>query len=456
MQLDKVFKRITNSLPLMFAFVDNERRYQFVNKAYSRFFNVPLEKIRGKHVSEVVGAESYKKIAKLHEYVLAGNEHRFTDQVELQDGRRLQLDVTYIPNINDETNTVEGFFAVINDITAHASAAEVLRAVHDVVHTQRKLVSTERVNKLLRLGCHYLRCELGIVSHVEGDDYIVKYVHSEGDPIPQETAFELGDTYCSVTLKANEIVATESASKSEHFHGHPCVDKFKLETYLGLPLQIDNQVWGTLNFSSTHPRTVPFTELDIELMTLLCSAIETILTNRSKTLELERLANHDFLTGLTNRFFLTQQFEALHRQTQLPGRRTAFMLVDIDKFKQVNDNYGHDVGDEVLQAVAAALSANVRLTDACARIGGEEFALVVPSVTPEKAKLIAEHIRAEVEKLRIQYGKTPDEALSVTVSIGGAFVGDEDTLSQVYKNADAALYESKNNGRNRVHWNDST
>lgn len=132
------------------------------------------------------------------------------------------------------------------------------------------------------------------------------------------------------------------------------------------------------------------------------------------------------------------------------------MLVDIDKFKQVNDNYGHDVGDEVLQAVAAALSANVRLTDACARIGGEEFALVVPSVTPEKAKLIAEHIRAEVEKLRIQYGKTPDEALSVTVSIGGAFVGDEDTLSQVYKNADAALYESKNNGRNRVHWNDST
>ncbi len=437
----------------MFAYVDNERRYQFVNKAYSRFFNVDARQLQGKYVSEVVGDESYKAIKKLHDYVLEGHEHQFTDQVELQDGRRLQLDISYIPNIDEETQKVEGFFAVINDITEHASAAEVLRAVHDVVHTQRKLVSAERIQKLLRLGCHYLNCEMGIVSHVVGDDYIVKYVHSGGDPIPLETTFALGDTFCSQTLKANDVIASTTASTDEHFAGHPCLAKFQLETYLGLPLNIETQVWGTLNFSSSKPRSTPFSELDIELMTLLCSAIETILTNRTKTLKLEHLANHDFLTGLTNRFFLSQQFAELHAQTQMDERQTAFILVDIDHFKRVNDTYGHDIGDQVLQAVAGVLSANVRTSDACSRVGGEEFAIILPSITPERAEQVAEEIRAEVENLKVQYGATPDQSLSVTVSIGAAYVTNGASLSQVYKQADLALYESKNAGRNYVTWN---
>lgn len=453
MQLDHVFERIINTLPMMFAYVDNERRYRYINSAYARFFNIELATIKGKLVSEIVGETSYKAVSKLHDKVLAGEEQRFTDHVELKDGRRLQLDVTYIPNINSETSEVDGFFAVINDITEHASAAEVLRAVHDVVHNQHKLLSTERIQQLLRLGCHYLRCEVGIVSHVVGNDYTVKFSHSEGEPIPTDTTFVLGDTYCSATLQAHDVIATGRASQSSHFKDHPCFEKFQLETYLGLPLHVEGHVWGTLNFSSAMPRLAPFTELDIELVGLLCSAIETILSNRTKTMQLERLAYNDFLTGLTNRLFLNERFAELHAQTQLSDRVTCFILVDIDHFKQVNDHYGHDVGDTVLQAVAGLLSASVRVTDACSRIGGEEFALTLPSITEDKAKELAERIRDEVEKMTIQYGATPDESVSVKVSIGATFVANDETLSDVYKKADIALYKAKRAGRNRTRWN---
>lgn len=165
--------------------------------------------------------------------------------------------------------------------------------------------------------------------------------------------------------------------------------------------------------------------------------------------DLHQQAITDPLTGLHNRRFL---HEVLPRELTRAGRNNtplAVMLMDIDHFKRVNDTYGHAIGDRVLKEVAGATTAAVRAIDLCCRYGGEEFAIVLPDAHVEGARLRAEAIRAAIGTLEVDCaGEKP---LRVTVSIGVAiFPGhgiDEDALLRA---ADAALYQAKGAGRNRV------
>lgn len=450
MKIDRSFKKLANTLPYMLAFVDNKRRYKFVNSAYEKFFGVELKNIKNKTIAEIVGDKSYKKISQTHDRVLRGEEIDLNDRVDLNDGRSVQLEVKYIPNVETLNKRVNGFFAIINDVTEYASAAEVLRAVHDVVNRQSKTLSTDRIAKLLKLGCHYLHAQTGLVSHVTDDDYVVKYSYSEAEDIPAETTFSLGETYCSVTLGANEVIATTNASKSTEYAGHPCFKKFQLETYLGLPIKLNGKVWGTLNFTSPETRLTPFTELDIELMSLICSAIENIIINSSKTKKLEKLAYTDFLTGLSNRLFITERFDELQPTDDQQVNITCFALIDIDHFKMVNDKYGHDAGDEVLQQTARKIAEQVRSSDCLSRVGGEEFAIILTNIPHQNAQSILESIRQKIAGNGVLLAD--DTVVNVTLSIGATQLAIDDEFNTAYKKADIALYQSKKQGRNMITW----
>lgn len=451
MKIDRVFNNLANMMPFMMAYVDADRRYAYVNERYEDFFGLKLNKIKGKAVADIIGAESYEEIRSVHDRVLQGEELNFQDSMTLFDGRRLKLDIKYVPNTNTKTKAVEGFFAIIHDITPYASVTEVLRAVHDVMNRQTNVLSTGRIDNLLKLGCHYLDTQIGLVSQIVDNDYTVKYSYSTGAEIPAETTFELGKTYCSVTMQADDVVATRNASESAEFHGHPCFQEFQLETYLGLPIKVNGKVWGTLSFSSPERRTAPFTELDKELIGLICSAIETVVISNSKTRRLERLAYTDFLTGLSNRLYITEQLERIAELPIKEGNIRCFALIDIDHFKTVNDTHGHDAGDEVLQMVASCISDAVRTSDICSRVGGEEFALVLTGLTRDKATEVLNRIREIIEALQVEIRDTI--SVNVTVSLGVTELTQDDDFNHAYKRADIALYKSKREGRNRLTWN---
>ncbi|MCC7267663.1 MAG: PleD family two-component system response regulator [Caulobacteraceae bacterium] len=162
------------------------------------------------------------------------------------------------------------------------------------------------------------------------------------------------------------------------------------------------------------------------------------------------LAVTDQLTGLHNRRYMTGQLEALVRRAQRGGDPVAALMVDIDHFKKINDTYGHDVGDEVLREFAARLASNVRAIDLPCRYGGEEFTVIMPDTGLADAERIAERIRLHVAgaPFRVAHGR---EILTVTISIGvAATLGETDTPEALLKRADAAVYEAKAAGRNRV------
>lgn len=174
---------------------------------------------------------------------------------------------------------------------------------------------------------------------------------------------------------------------------------------------------------------------------------EHLRLNLQHTME---LAIVDGLTGLNNRRYLDNHLKVLFDRAAVRGRPISICMTDIDRFKLVNDTYGHDVGDEVLREFAARIRSTVRGADLACRYGGEEFVVVMPDTPMELAASVAERLRAIVEDKPF-YVRSIDRELSITASLGiatnsGAFGAPDEILKQ----ADKALYEAKHAGRNRV------
>lgn len=162
------------------------------------------------------------------------------------------------------------------------------------------------------------------------------------------------------------------------------------------------------------------------------------------------LSSRDPLTGLANR----RTFElALGREVDRvarAGEPALVLALDIDHFKRVNDTWGHAAGDHVLRAVARALQDTVRPMDTVARIGGEEFAIVLPNCPPTFGQTVAERVLRRVERARVEVA--PEHDLQVTVSIGGAFAPQwvRSSATLWLARADEQLYRAKASGRNRA------
>ena len=155
------------------------------------------------------------------------------------------------------------------------------------------------------------------------------------------------------------------------------------------------------------------------------------------------MVNFDSLTKIYNRRFFN---EFLHKEIIRSERNNkAFSLImfDIDHFKRINDNYGHDIGDKILQELAAVVSQCIRKSDLFARVGGEEFVIIAQETNLEGAMYLAEKIRKKVEENSFCM------SLKITVSLGISQYKNKDDCSTIYKRADNALYKAKDNGRNR-------
>ncbi len=172
-----------------------------------------------------------------------------------------------------------------------------------------------------------------------------------------------------------------------------------------------------------------------------------------KNLELEKLSHTDGLTKINNRRHFVELLELEYARAERYKAPLSYLMIDIDHFKQVNDTYGHHIGDAVLIEVSKALSSNLRAIDIIGRYGGEEFGIILPGTDPEGSMIVAERNRVRVERLRIDIPEMQKE-LQVTVSIGGATYPRQDikTYEDLVRFADHALYESKGAGRNRVTW----
>ncbi len=164
------------------------------------------------------------------------------------------------------------------------------------------------------------------------------------------------------------------------------------------------------------------------------------------TKKLKHQATTDFLTGLGNRRWLTEQLPAAQSQAERSNEPLSVILFDLDKFKHINDEHGHEVGDNVLMIVGEIVKDSLRPYDLAARIGGEEFCIILPRTSGEAALSIAERLRAAFEASYLD----PLPIGRVTCSFGVVQAGPDERLQQLLRRADTALYKAKAAGRNTV------
>lgn len=199
---------------------------------------------------------------------------------------------------------------------------------------------------------------------------------------------------------------------------------------------------------STFWASLAASTMTFEKQPAIFLAVVDITERKALEVKLQELALTDPLTGLFNRRYFTQKGEEEFVRAQRYHVPFSVIMLDVDKFKAVNDTFGHDAGDQVLRELAVTLRQNARHVDTVSRLGGEEFGLILPNTSREQAIVAAERLRRAVEHQPIQL----DHAwLKVTVSIGVASSCDQMcSLDDLLRNADTALYRAKENGRNQV------
>ena len=246
-------------------------------------------------------------------------------------------------------------------------------------------------------------------------------------------------SFCTHAIRMDEPLIVPDALEDDRFSSSPLVvDAPNIRSYAGVALQTpDGYNVGALCAMDTKPRDFSTGQLGI---------LKSFASLVVDELELRRIAERDHLTGALSRRGFMQQMENELTRFQRYGGNCALVMLDIDHFKQVNDQLGHPAGDEVLKAVAAACHERLRANDAFGRLGGEEFGILLVDSDQRAALAAAENLRRTIEGMPIAVGA----GITVTASFGLALLSPtvsklEDWLSQ----ADKALYSAKRQGRNR-------
>jgi diguanylate cyclase (GGDEF)-like protein len=177
-------------------------------------------------------------------------------------------------------------------------------------------------------------------------------------------------------------------------------------------------------------------------------ALNDISQRKELEAELFRQASTDSLTGVSNRRYFLAQAEQELRRSRRFARPLSVMMIDLDHFKKINDTHGHAVGDAVLQGVVRRALESLRQSDQLGRLGGEEFAVVLPETDLAAATEVAERLRKHIAERPLIAERQP---IHSSVSVGVAQLGAEDSsIDALFSRADAALYRAKNGGRDRV------
>ncbi|MBN2146543.1 MAG: GGDEF domain-containing protein [Anaerolineales bacterium] len=293
-----------------------------------------------------------------------------------------------------------------------------------------------------------LNVPAALIMHInEGDIEVFVSSHSDGNPyhVGDKEHLEGSGLYCERVIQSQDKLLVPNALESAEWRNNPDV-KLNMISYLGFPIRWpDGTPFGTICVLDNEGNEYSSDYAD--LLEKFRNVIEDHLEFVETTHRLERLADADPLTGLLNQRAFHSRAEIEIDRARRFDTPLSLMILDMDRFKQINDRFGHPLGDDALIRFADQIKTALRKRDLFGRLGGDEFIILLPDTSLETAQGIGERLRAAVEKIRI-----PHEGVSVayTVSIGITEKSKPDTYDAIVKRADKALYQAKESGRNRV------
>lgn len=321
-----------------------------------------------------------------------------------------------------------------------------LEALHDIAID---LLGRRETEDLLR---SIVRRASDLVGATGGGIYLYD---PEADELTITVSVGIAEDYVGRTLKpgqglAGRVVETGEPiwiEDYESWESRPAqYEDAPFRASISVPLQFEGEMLGALSLSQDEPGQT-FDEADAKLLNLLAAQAAVALENARLYQELSRLATHDGLTGLYNHRHFHELLQQEVARADRYEHAVSLVLIDLDGFKEYNDQHGHVAGDDALRDLAGILEEISRKSDIVARYGGEEFALILPETSAQEAMQVAERVRSNVEaQTRHSPFLTP-----LTASIGVAsFPQDAGDASELLVVADKAMYSAKGKGKNRI------
>lgn len=276
---------------------------------------------------------------------------------------------------------------------------------------------------------------------------VVEAVAGEAPVAARGMRFHLGEGVTGEVAAKGQTIYVPDVAKDPrylHYKGHTRTTG----SFLAAPLRSKGKILGVMNLN--RKRLDAFTLQEVRLVEAVAAQAALAIANARLYQQTLELSFTDSLTAVANRRQLFLRLEQEFSRSVRFGDPLSLLMIDLDLFKQINDQFGHTVGDGVLRGVALALRRNVRKVDIVARYGGEEFCIVLPRVGKPEALEVAEKLRRSVAATTLP-GPEGGAPLNITISIGVASLGiDSDDVAGLIEKADSALYEAKRQGRDRV------
>ncbi|MDB5044821.1 MAG: diguanylate cyclase/phosphodiesterase with sensor [Deinococcus sp.] len=306
----------------------------------------------------------------------------------------------------------------------------------------------DALDRVTRITCHTLNVPVALISLIDVGRLWLKSRSGTGlQEVPRDSA------PCTLTIASREALCLPDLMADPQWAADPFV-RSGGRAYAGAPLITpDGYAIGALAVYDTRART--FTDQELHLLGDLAQVVMDQLELqwalsrvRSDQASSDRLAHHDALTGLPNRLLLLNHADLALQRAQRHGRRVALMMLDLDRFKLINDSHGHAVGDALLQAVAVRLADTVRGSDTVARFGGDEFVVLLPDLAETlDAAQVAQHLLAAFDAPF----PAGNHLLHVRTSLGiSVYPDDGQDAASLLLAADTAMYHAKTSGRGRA------
>lgn len=369
-----------------------------------------------------------------------------------------ELDTAVPHSGDDEVGRLGAAFAEMTDelrqtIRALEASRDQLR--HNIARLGETLSSTHDLNRMLAVILETAMATVGaeggaiLLSSAGRNDLALRVGRGlEGRSTTSSARIRVGDGVTGMVAATGEPVMGRVGTGTKALHLSP--DEPRAESLIAVPLKSSGQVIGVLDLYD-RVDGADFDDGDLATIRTFAAQATVAIDNVLLHQEAQRLSITDGLTGLWNfRYFQMQFGKEIERATRF-GRPLGLLMVDIDRFKDVNDTYGHQRGDTVLVELAQRVKAEIREVDTVARYGGEELVLILPETDLEGAIHVAQRICDAVRHRPFGDSVTPDEPpLPITVSVGVAvFPQHGSTPAGVLRAADDALYVAKRSGRDQ-------
>jgi diguanylate cyclase (GGDEF)-like protein/PAS domain S-box-containing protein len=408
------------------------------------------EQLIGKSWSELIAPEVRDEALEEFRMVSRGEATEFDSFLLDRLNNRIDVQMKLVPL--RVSGNIDGAYAVAKNVMAQRSAeraialqGERIRELYLAAAARGESIEAQ-IDNTLALGCRLFGFDYGYLTRFDDATIAVLNAVGEGSGVSAGAIFPKEQGLLRHLIGERRWLFIPDLDEPP-WDKEPARDSAPWKSYFATKLLVGKREFGALVFAGRHSRSGGIAEMDRDLLQLMALFVAAALERAQQAERIEQLAFYDSLTGLPNRVLFDDRIRQAMSAAKRYSRGFSVMYLDLDEFKEINDEFGHPAGDLVLKAVADRLLNTLRESDTVARFGGDEFVILQPVVNgpSDSADLAEKIVLAMREPIAVE---NFDRVVHTSIGIA-LYPQDASTAAELIDKADRALYRAKRAGRNR-------